>query len=329
MKRKPVLFLYFISFLRRYFIRILTQRSYKANGQAMVEYILLMVVVLVVIGALLRGFNTGTANYLQDVFGGGQDEYLGCLLRKGQLPQLGLGQTRESCVFPAFDFKAADVPEFAAPPQFGDPPQFGSPPSFPPDQIIGPGPNFPNAPNIQPAPRIQPVQIDPVKGNIAGKGTRESRQGIIPIQNTSSTDGGLKTLFGQQKASGRTAKIPVNQLGTEGNASFSGNGQNSLNNIRSGNQRGSGFIRLSDRAKNKFKAAQFIRRSPASEGPGGGVSKRNLIPIETQKAQPPFEDEGWNFAFLFKYLIIAAILIVILLLLAGQFVQIKKGLQGT
>lgn len=70
--------------------RILIKNS---SGQALVEYILLLVVILTIVG-LVRQFNDSFRNYAQNYF----ENYLTCLIEAGELPRLGYdGDTNTVC----------------------------------------------------------------------------------------------------------------------------------------------------------------------------------------------------------------------------------------
>ena len=76
----------------------------KESGQALVEYILiLMTVVLISIG-LLYQFNKSVRDYITVFFG----EYIACLVASGQLPSLG-SEDNTGCTKPSFSFNSTDL----------------------------------------------------------------------------------------------------------------------------------------------------------------------------------------------------------------------------
>ena len=71
-----------------------------SKGQAVTEYLLLMVIVLTVIGAFLQAFHKGTRTFLEGIYGDNNGQhYLGCLLRKGELPGEQQGKMQNAYIF--------------------------------------------------------------------------------------------------------------------------------------------------------------------------------------------------------------------------------------
>ena len=81
-------------------INIITSKS----GQAVVEYILLILIIVLVSTGLLYQFNRGFRSYVNIFFG----EYIKCLIESGELPVLG-GSTSNNCEKPKFSFTPEEI----------------------------------------------------------------------------------------------------------------------------------------------------------------------------------------------------------------------------
>ena len=323
-----------------------------SKGQAVTEYLLLMVIVLTVIGAFLQAFHTGTQIFLKGVYGDGG--YLDCLLREGELP----GEQNGKCPMPTFSFKTPDISVPPAPaippapnippaplippaPNIPPPPNIPPAPLIPPAPAIPPAPNIPLAPNIPPPPNIPPGEgaSNAIAQNKAGRGIGGGlNKGLIPTKRTSNNTGifgtgRLRTGAGTGAGAGGSGQNNTVALNKEESDSVSAanNDSGSFNRVRGRDIIDSRFVSLSQKAKKQRDNQTRIRRSPASEAGGGGTGLvKKAIPLENRQITTQTDDVeiGWDFAFLLKVLVIAGILIGIFLLLGGQFLQIKKGLEG-
>lgn len=75
----------------------------RESGQALVEYILIMMIVVLISVGLLYQFNRSVRDYINVFFG----EYISCLIASGQLPSLGSGESTD-CEIPSFSFNNSD-----------------------------------------------------------------------------------------------------------------------------------------------------------------------------------------------------------------------------
>ena len=313
----------FITTFKKKVLRHFFKRHINAKGQVLIEYILLTILILAVAGAFMKAFSQANRNYLERVFGGDEDDYLGCLLRKGQLPQLAAEVKAEgACLPPEFVF-TADVPSYPTPNIPPAPILSITPPSPvvpPPNPIINPG--------VPPPSKIPPPGSDktPSEGG-GGSGIRTGNRNIIPIKGGdigANGDLGSGQLSNNTTAK-RNARIPINKSEKAGiNRSPSGDFSSDI----SDNIRGPRVVELSEKAKDKL-ASQT--KTAISDRGTGGSSRKKVIPLPEDRPTAPVQDEGWNwnFASLMKHLTIIAIIAIILLLMGGQFVQIKKGMEGS
>ncbi len=294
-------------------------------------------------GAFMKAFSEANYNYLEDVFGSGERDYLGCLLRKGQLPQLG-SETRVAgaCPPPPFVFTAdIDVPDAVTPPRSVIPP----PPVLPPDPIIPPLSDIPPPPKVPPPANIPPPGSDASSGqglaegrSGAGAGGNSGIRSGGGQQNLIPTGGGSSKAFGNQQLSnqrnnsrgkGRIILLSKSEEDDSGSplASGSSSAGDSSRNISS-NIQGSRVVQLSKKAKGNL--ASQTKDSTTDRGATSSFRKK-VIPLVEKKAFASIQDEGlsWDFGDIIKYLVIIAVILLILLLIGGQFLQIKKGLEGS
>ena len=326
-RTNKIIYKLFIITFKKKVLRYFFKRYKNANGQVLVEYILLTIVTLAVMGAFMKAFSEAQYTYLQRVFGGGERDYLGCLLREGQLPQLG-SKNRVAGACRVYEFgptNAPNVPNAITPPNPIIPP----PPVIPPDPIIAPLSEAPRS-RIPPdaiAPPdsgIPPDQAPPT-GSRGGSGIRSGggQQNLIPI-------GGSDRAFGNQKLSNRGTSRQNKRIilaskseKAQANSLF----EDSPNNIRN-NTRNTRIIKLSKKTKNNL--ALGNQASTPEQGIRSASTKK-VIPLAENKILTSVEDKpwSWNFGFIIKYLMIIAVILIVLLLIGGQFLQIKKGLEGS
>ena len=315
----------FITTFKKKGLRHFFKRYSNANGQVLIEYILLTILILAVAGAFMKAFSQANYNYLERVFGGRENDYLGCLLRKGQLPQLGSEvKAVGACPTPSFEFEA-NVPSYPAP-------------NIPPapilsDSIIPPGPIVPPpnpiiTPGVPPSSKIPPSGSDETLSKGGGSsGIRTGSKDIIPIKGGdigANGDLGSGQLSSNATSKGK-ARIPISQ--SEKNRLNKSSVEGSSNNI-SDNIQGPRLVELSEDAKDKL--ASQAKTAISGQGTGSSSRKKVILLAENKKSTPiQNEDLDWNFASFFKHLIIIAIIVIVLLLIGGQFLQIKKGLEGS
>ena len=328
-RTNKIIYKLFIITFKKKVLRYFFKRYKNANGQVLVEYILLTIVTLAVMGAFMKAFSEAQYTYLQRVFGGEESDYLGCLLRKGQLPQLG-SKIRVAGACHVYEFgpitNAPNVPDAIAPPNPIIPP----PPVIPPDPIIAPLSDAPRS-RIPPPAKAPPdsgIPSDqaPPTGSSGGSGIRNGggQQNLIPI-------GGSDRAFGNQKLSNQGGTSRQNKRiilaskseKAQANSLF----EDSPNNIRN-NTRNTRIIKLSKKTKNNL--ALGNQASTPEQGIRSASTKK-VIPLAENKILTSVEDKpwSWNFGFIIKYLMIIAVILIVLLLIGGQFLQIKKGLEGS
>ena len=291
-------------------------------------------------GAFMKVFSEANYNYLEQVFGPTENDYLGCLLRKGQIPQLGSGTRIDgACPVPTFDFSADGIPNTPIPPSAIPPP-----PLIPPDPIIPPLADIPPRSRIPPPAKAPPpgsgASSGLAKGGSGGNGGIGGSSGVRsggPKNLIPTTGGSSGKAFGDLQASnqrntagGKGNIIRLSKSEDEGGTPLAGEsafGDDSRN-IGS-NIRGSRVVQLSKKAKNQLTSQK--KDSTINQGAGNSSRKRVIPLVESNKVFVSTKDEGWSWDFgaLIKYLIIIAVILLILLLIGGQFLQIKKGLEGS
>ena len=323
-------------------LRHFFKRYNNAHGQVLVEYILFSILALTLIGAFMKAFRDANFNYLERVFGGGPTDYLGCLLREGQLPQLGSEAGPGACPPIPFEFDGEDIPEYPAPPIPAAPRLSDA--VIPPAPVVPLAPDIPRPPPIPPPPPLSSGSNTPAgAGDLSsandGEGSTGLSEGIgagnnriIPISASADDLGGGGGGNGDQfSGQGKTlrrkagALIPIESKKDGAKKSLLGGALTDSNNRR--NIQGSRVIELSEREKQEL--AANTKTAIFQQGMGSALKKR-VVPLAENKFSAPVEDEGWdwNLGVFIKYLVVIAILLLILLLIGGQFLQIKKGLEG-
>ncbi len=263
------------------------------SGQALVEYILLLMIVLLISVGLLYQFNRSVRSYVNVFFG----EYVACLIASGQLPSLG-SEDSTGCEKPSFSFSSTDESFSSAD-----------------NSNAYDGSNNNTGSNVVNNNRGRSLGSTSLSG-AAGGGSRGissngSESGRIPISDSSDSagdnSGGLGSSYGRESrvlvsdssqaasdsrsSSGRMRNVPVSSLDVE-------------------------------KDQDTLQANQMV--SPDQ------IGKVRLVPIsETggNRIDASQTDTGLDLSGFIKWLFIIGILIAILVLLFMQAVQIKKGLE--
>ena len=301
-------------------LRYLLKRYNNANGQVIVEYVLFSILVLAIMGAFMKAFNTANIDYLERVFG---DEYLGCLLRKGQLPQLGSQAGPDACPPPLFKFDG-NVPEYPVPPVPAAPQLSDN--IIPITPAVPIAPEIPRPPPIPPPPNLSSNNISSFAGNKgagtgagfgkgggagtgsgAGTGTEAgrglsdgigggNRGGIVPINKAAGAGdlggGGDQFYPGQGGLGGKgRALVPIKKSKKDGakKSIFGGGAVDDTINSARRRIRGSRVIELSEREKQEL--AENTQTAIFQQGVGSAFKKR-VVPLAVNKVLGgPVEDE--------------------------------------
>lgn len=263
--------------------RITAKGFCKSNqGQALVEYLLMIIVAVALIGGAVYQFNDAFRKYLQSYFG----EYLACLLETGELPRLGYEESESICddSFEPFDL----------------------------------------------------AQGRPLKGGAAGAGDgkgegREQPNNAAVGGESGSTGGSARGGANFQRAS----DYERNQMDAEEEQRKGASGKG-LGFMDVGGARGSTSLswgRNYSMVDEKLSTAYLKQKKPKeskkeqsadleSETRARKVVK---VPLGKEKKEEVVEEDPFDLGNLFRYLIIAAIVLAIIIFLGGQALQISKS----
>jgi hypothetical protein len=270
------------------------RRRRSQSGQAVTEYILVLVVVIALIVGVVYQFNDAVKIWANNYFG----NYLSCLLETGELPTLGGdGGLSSSCKDSYQEFSLAN----------------GRPPK---DAGAGPG-----------------------------SGDSDSRKNSSNGAASGSSGGGATDGGGSDSSRFKVSSGFDQRFGAKGSGGAGGNGTtgekksggDSLEPTTQGGFQGYGGIGGPQRAgnENTFPAGKRSKRkeneakAPVIAKTGGGSAARvpRMLVRKPAAAAPTIEEEPMTFGDYFRYLIIIALILALVIVIGGQVVQVSKELE--
>ena len=258
------------------------------SGQATMEYILLLVITVSLVLSLTNQFFKPFGKFINNYMG----DYISCLLETGEYPSTGTSSTKSEC-----DVKF-------------DPASFGN--GRP--AIAGAGSN-PNDPEGRKAGKDRESGSAGGQGGYAGSaGSRASNlSGPPPSLPSGDKSGGTKVV---EISIGTTEEAGFNKAGSGRN--FDSQGQ----------RRAGGVISYSlssgeqKKVEDEKKAAS---RVIASDLPGRSPKKLFLKAQIKADAIAEDKSEEWNIGDYFRFLLIAAIIILLIAVIGGQAARLTKS----
>ncbi len=274
----------------------ISSRKSSQSGQAVLEYILILVISVGLVLGIMYQFNTAFKKYVQSYFG----NYIACLLETGELPSLYGGDAvggpnAESC--------GSQFEKFSL--------QNGRPLKT---SVGGDGSSSASS---------NSKGSSSSKGSNAGNG-RKGGRATGARASTSNSGAALNAESGSSKSSDTTQK--VRKGGRNGGAGGDSGSAYSSKRYRDGSTYGlSGKFKTGE-DKDKGPA---IRKVSARGNAGDGSSgKKQLVRLDDLKRKPAQQsDGGWDLSFgdYLRYIIIFGILVVILIFFGGQIFQLRKS----
>lgn len=278
------------------------------SGQATVEYVLVLIVVLVIILGLVFQFNDAFRNYARNYFGA----YLQCLLEQGELPNLGAQNAGSTCdqEFQPFNIATGRVPLFdgasRTPGQLGTNARGNQNPK---EESEGDGPTSASG------------------GNDADGGGRPSRfssssSGSASIggslRPSRFQDGGSSS---DEKTADGGSKGPTTRRVVRRNADGTPlRGERQI--VESGRQTYFEASKVEEEALKEDKSLSQERFEQTAQ------TRKQTFEQQTQNRKiQSVEEESLTFSNFLRYLLIAAVLIAVILFLAGQFMSISKSME--
>jgi hypothetical protein len=283
------------------------------RGQGAIEYILLLLVVVGIIVGLLLQFNQAFATYTKALLG----DYVICLLENGELPGLGLddnGQSQCSQTPLAFSASAANGAG-------------GSSGSGGNSASGGSSSSGSNGGGTSGSSGGSGAKKNSAGGSGSGSSASSGRAGDIHRTGDSflQSSGGrqrrvaLAGAEGDPESTSSTGKLEMGKGGGRGR------GEN-----KSGTDKGGRVVAMSSR----FDTSSLDDRDQGKRVALGPTEERDLKPRrlrvepsakKTAAAQD--EDSRFSLGDLFRYIIIAAIVIVLVIFIGGQALQASKSME--
>jgi hypothetical protein len=287
------------------------EKSNSSSGQATVEYVLVMIIVIVIILGLVFQFNDAFRNYARNYFGA----YLQCLLDNGELPNLGAQVATSTCdeEFQPFNIASGRVPNFSG--ASSNPGQLGA-------------------------------------GGRSGSSSGDAKEESSPKDPGAASGGSETDRSGRpsrfSSSSGRTSS--GNNLRPSKFASGNDNAEAGGNAGSAGGARTRKVIRrssdgtpivnernFSEGGRQAYFQASKVDEEVLRDEAGllperfeqNGRTKKKAFEQEivARKIQSEEEAKELSFSNFMRYLLIAAVIIAVILFLAGQFLSISKSME--
>ena len=267
------------------------------QGQGALEYILLLIISVSVIVGILLQFNQSFAEYTENYFG----QYLRCLLVSGELPNLGVEQNGASAASCDASFKAFSLAE-------GRPPNSNSN-------------NSSNSTSDGKGKKNSPTSFSSNAGR-SGGGSSRGRSGA----GRGFGGGSSNNRFSANKRSGKKPKDKIVE-GAGASSRIGSLKNNDKNESESSDKKKNRVTRVKafDPKKEKKKSNQVAVNKIKNEDNKNQSKKSFRMAASLKKATPPDIDSGFSFGDYLRYIIIAAILIVLIFIVGGQIFQATKG----
>jgi hypothetical protein len=282
------------------------------SGQAMVEYILLLVISVVLVTGLMLQFSKPLQFFIKDYMG----NYVQCLLDTGELPDLNSGrsQIRDTSCLPSWDKATANaVAGNGADPNYFK--RVG-------DGRSGTGKSRPSELSNRSSSNDKGSGSKASSGEavIAGSGpnagsaSRNGRSNFNPTIRQTGADGN----------SGQNDKVTLVGLsGTESKFFTRNIASAAVTNRKT-------IIEMSSLSENEKKKIQSQNRSSTkiiALDSNQSLNKKILIKPQDEKIKALPEEKGMTFGNYLRIIFIICIIILLVILLGGQALQISKGWQ--
>ena len=272
------------------------------SGQGITEYILVLIVVVAIILGGLYQVNTAFRVWAENYFG----EYLSCLLETGELPTLGGSVASGICneLYEPFSIDKGR-PLLAGAGTSGGSGSSSSSSSSQSSNSSSPASTDQRATRDSTGGRSGSSQINPSarfgtsRGFGQSKDTASSRRGSSSSNYTGSTE----------------SSVPMSLLGSDGYGRFK---------VTTGGLDMS-YLDNEDRERKQIKAGEGTKKAEevAQE------RSRKKVPLRAPAAKTEVkDDEGMTFGSFLRYIIIAAIIIALVLVVGGQLLQASKSSGG-
>jgi len=265
-------------------------------GQAVLEYILVLVITVSIILGILYQFNDAFKNFLDSYFG----DYIACLLETGELPSLGgAGPNQAECVSPYSQFSLDSGTSLKPSGSGGEGSSNGA---------GGAGSTGSNGSGS----RLRPSVVTPggspsnAENSTGINSQSPSRQAYRGTQQGANPGEGFAGENGDGTSGGRQGRTITRRRYIDLGEEY-----------------------LSEEEKKKRERQKTASQKVKKKGQGSQLRKARFpLTLPKQRAvASEIDSKGFNFAMILKFLIIAGILIALFIFLGGQAMQIKKSWQ--
>lgn len=284
-------------------------RPFNQSGQAVIEYVLMLVISVSLVVLLATQIFTPFQNFLKAYIG----DYVQCLLEVGELPSLGGEDTRVADEGCNAKFEAASISDGR--------PSKGSGSS---------GSNGDSGSGSDSSNSSKSSRSSSDSSGSSGSGGKNagssSRSGGRSTMLSKNGPGGMD---GASGGSGKTTEIPLEQ-GAGSSSGFFTTGNNQVIYVRRTDKTTSiGIAGLTDAERKKLEKKDIAnkQRTVASDGEGGPAPKKLVVKPPEAKTTLAQEGTGWSIGNFIRYLFIACIIIVILIFIGGQALQMSKSME--
>ncbi len=290
--------------LKKKFAQLRTRADQK--GQAVLEYILVLIVTVSIILGIMHQFSDAFGNFLDKYFG----DYIACLLETGELPSLGgQGANQSSCQSPMQNF-SLDSGKALVQSSSGNGGGSGGSDSAPTKNDGGSDSTSSSRGPSRSRPRTVTRSGGTANGDGQTANTKKGRPGRFNQKLNSSKGDDKSKNVGFNGSGGRG-------VGPDGKV------------IRRKRIIYLGDDYLSEDEKKKKKQATLNESREKKKGDVNQL-RTPLMKLEIKKTRnvsSQEEEKGFNFSVFIKFLLIAGIIIAIVIFLGGQGMQIKKSWQ--
>lgn len=277
------------------------------QGQALIEYVLMLIITVSLILALATQIFTPLQSFLKSYMG----DYVQCLLEVGELPTLSGDSTAAADAGCNAKFESASVAN-GRPPKDAGPGSGGS----------GSGSGEGSSRSGSSSSSSDGSSSGGGSGSYAGSSSRNGSSSMI------SRNRGPSGLDGSGGDAGKVTEIPVDS-GQASTGFFSPTNNTTIyvRNPKKTTSVGIAGLSEADRKKIEKRDIANKRQAVASEGGDGPPPKKLIVKPPEPKKTFEAEEKGFSIGNFIRFMFIAAIVIILLIFIGGQALQMSKGME--
>ncbi len=281
------------------------QEFTNSRGQAIIEYLFTLIVTIGIIFGILYQFSNAFQTFASNYFG----EYVKCLIQEGELPKLEVKQTDGVPTVCEQAFQPFTFTE-------------GRPP-----RNDGNGQNAGNNNQASQNDRDQRFKDGRPKRRTqagGGSGSGSGRSGGGPPSLSSNRSRGSVGNSNKNRNK-KDKQIIVEGAGDSGYRGSKNNKKNNLTQLRGKNKNVVARYSIKDDSQEQNKQKVKANTKKVAEDNSITPKKSFRMTASQKSSEIKIDDTQWNFGDFIRYLLIAAILIVLVFVLGSQIVTAKKS----